>query len=135
AAGGGRDLGGVGAPVAGCEDDDVAVAAVEDDRLHDLSEVAARRAGGVTGGWRPDGELFQPRFRARLAEERRDALDGLRPVRHARRVGETPRAARAFPPWQAQRRRETRWRTRRSESRRRSRSSATSTSGSRRALS
>ena len=45
-----RHLGGVGAPVAGDEDEHVAPVAVEDERLDDPVEVAADGAGGVLGG-------------------------------------------------------------------------------------
>ena len=73
------DLGRVGAPVARHERDHPAAVAVEDERLHDLSELAADRARRVGCGRRARLELLDPRLDAHLAQEARDALDRLRP--------------------------------------------------------
>ena len=78
-AGGDRDLRRVGAPVAGHERQHRPVVADEDERLHDLVEIAADRLGSALrrGGGRR--ELLQPRLGARGAKEDGDTLDGLGP--------------------------------------------------------
>ena len=57
-----RDLLRVAAPVARDERDDGVVVADEDERLHDLVELAADCGGGVGGGRRAVRELLDPRL-------------------------------------------------------------------------
>ena len=73
------DLGRIGAPVAGHERQHRPVLGDEDERLHDLVEIAADRLGSALrrGGGRR--ELLEARLRARGAKEDGDALDGLGP--------------------------------------------------------
>ena len=73
------DLGRVGPTVTGHERQHRTVVADEDERLHDLVEIAADRLGSALrrGGRRR--ELLEARLRARRAKEDGDALDGLGP--------------------------------------------------------
>ena len=88
AAGRGGDLLGVGAPVARDEHEHRAPVAVEDERLDDLAELAADGAGGVASAvGRAARELLDAGLGAGLAQERGDALHGLRPGSSPRRKG------------------------------------------------
>jgi hypothetical protein len=77
------DLCRVRAPVAGNEREHRAAVADEDDRLDDLRCLAPDCACGRARGRRAARELLQPHIGAALADDRRDALDGLRPGAHA----------------------------------------------------
>ena len=80
---------GVGAAVSGHEREHRPAVALEDERLHDLSEVAADGARGVGAVGVAGGELLDPDLGAGLAEERRYPLDRLGPSGSAvTRVGE-----------------------------------------------
>ena len=69
------------------EDDNGRAVAVEDERLHDLAELAADGPGGVLGRRRAGFELLDPALDPALAEKRGHALDRLWPTRlHARSV-------------------------------------------------
>jgi hypothetical protein len=73
--------------ISGNQDDDGRAVAVEDERLHDLAELAADGTGGVLGGRRAGLELFNPALDSTLAEKCGHALDRLWPTRlHARSV-------------------------------------------------
>ena len=71
AAGRGRDLRRVRAPVSRDEHDDPASVAVEDERLDDLGELAADSTSRVDRGRRALRELLDPRLDAHLAQESR----------------------------------------------------------------
>jgi hypothetical protein len=70
-----------GAPVTGDEHDDPTTVAVEDERLHDLAELATRGSRGLHCCRRPRCKLLDARFGARLPQEQRHPLDGFRPLR------------------------------------------------------
>src|SRR4029450_1822320 len=81
------DLGRIRATVAGNQRHDPLAAAVEDERLDDLAELAADRASGVGARRRPLRDLLDPRLDAHLAQELGNALDWLRPgTAHPRRA-------------------------------------------------
>ena len=61
-AGGGSDLRRIRAAVAGDHREDEPAVALEDERLHDVAQVAADRPRGVRGRGRPCGELLDPHF-------------------------------------------------------------------------
>ena len=79
-----RDLPRVRPPVSGHERHDRRTVAHEHEGLDDLAERAADRVGGLGGGRCLGPELLEPRLRARLAQERGDPLDGLRPLHQYR---------------------------------------------------
>ena len=74
-----RDLAGIGPPVTGDEDDHGSAVAVEDERLDDLLELAADRAGGVLCSWSSCVELLDSGLDAGLPQECGDPLDGVWP--------------------------------------------------------
>ena len=91
-----RNFRGVAAAVARNEDDHVAVIADEDERLHDLSELAANCCRGVLGRRSAVRELLDSGLGPRLAEVGRHAFDGLRPgLDHGRSL--PPRPSRRAP--------------------------------------
>src|SRR5207342_201483 len=57
----------------------IAAVAVEDERLHDLAQLASGRLCGRLSGRRPAGKLLDASLSAGGAEKARDALDRLRP--------------------------------------------------------
>ena len=88
-----RDLLRVASPVSGNQRDDRLAVADEDERLHDLVELAADGGGGLGGGRRPGGELLDAGLGAGVAKVRGNPLDGLRPGRYHGRES-TSRGAR-----------------------------------------
>ena len=73
------DLGLVGAPVAGNEREHEGAVAHEDERLDDLGEIAAHRAGRIARRRCAVRELLDPSLDRSSAQEGRDALDGVGP--------------------------------------------------------
>ena len=74
-----RDLVRVATPIAGHQRDDRLLVTDEDERLHDLAELAADRVGSSLRGRRAVGELVDARLDSRFAEEGGHPFDGLRP--------------------------------------------------------
>jgi hypothetical protein len=91
------DLLGIGAPVSGNKHEHGAAAALEEERLDDLAELATNRPGGVLRGRRSFRELLDPDLGAGLAQVCGDALNRLWPGsrRHAQRVPAQPKSLRA----------------------------------------
>jgi hypothetical protein len=74
-----RDLLRIASSITGHERHDRPVVAEEDERLHDLAELAAHGVRGVLCGGGAVGKLLDARLDSRFAEEGGDPLDGLRP--------------------------------------------------------